>query len=178
MLRIETGLLLLSLLIALAYPDLGSRWFQAAAHQFSRLARQRYLSVILVGFLSLALRVALLPVEPIPKPVVHDEFGYLLAADTFSHGRLTNPTPALWQHFETFNVIQRPTYQSYPQPGQGLILAAGTVIFGNPFWGVWLSAGVLCASICWMLQAWLPSRWALLGGVFAVLYFGVFGYWA
>src|SRR5579864_8988151 len=29
-----------------------------------------------------------------------------------------------------------------------------------------------------MLQAWMPSRWALLGGVIAVLRFGVFGYWA
>jgi hypothetical protein len=29
-----------------------------------------------------------------------------------------------------------------------------------------------------MLQAWVPARWALLGGLIAVLRFGVFGYWA
>ena len=178
MLRIETGLLLLSLLIALLRPDLGERAFKPITRRFSQLAQRRYLSVALVGLLSLSLRLALLAVEPVPQPVIHDEFGYLLAADTFAHGRLTNPTHPLWKHFETFNVIQRPTYQSYPQPAQGLALAAGKLVFGHPFWGVWLTASLLCASICWMLQAYLPARWALLGGVFAVMYFGVFSYWA
>lgn len=178
MLRIETGLLLLSVIIALIQPEIGSEWFKALARRFSRLAQHRYLAVLLVGFLALGLRVGLLPIEPVPQPIVHDEFGYLLAADTFSRGRLTNPTHRLWKHFESFNVIQKPTYQSYPQPAQGLILAAGKLIFGHPFWGVWLSAGLLCACICWMLQAYLPARWALLGGIFAVLYFGVFSYWA
>ena len=178
MLRIGTGLLLLSLIIALIQPEIGSAWFKALARRFSRLAQHRHLAVLLVGFLALGLRVGLLPIEPVPQPIVHDEFGYLLAADTFSHGRLTNPTPRLWKHFESFNVIQKPTYQSYPQPAQGLILATGNVLLGHPFWGVWLSAGLLCACICWMLQAYLPARWALIGGIFAVLYFGVFSYWA
>ena len=178
MLRIETGLLLLALAIALTYPEFASRGFHILARGFSGIARYRTFSVALVGFLSLALRIVVLPIQPVPQPVVHDEFGYLLAADTFAHGRLTNPTPHFWKHFESFNIIQKPTYQSYPQPGQGLILAAGKIIFGHPFWGVWLSAGLLCASICWMLQGYLPARWAMLGGIFAVMYFGVFSYWA
>src|SRR5260370_27835278 len=144
MLRIETALILLSLLIAFVYPSLGARWFEKLEFQFARLSRHRTLSVALVGLLALALRAALLPILPIPEPIVHDEFGYLLAAATFSHGRLTNPTPPMWKHFESFNIIVRPTYQSYPQLAQGLILAAGQVSFGQPFWGGWLRGGGKC----------------------------------
>jgi uncharacterized membrane protein (UPF0136 family) len=29
----------------------------------------------------------------------------------------------------------------------------------------------------WMLQAWMPARWALLGGVFCALNLGIASYW-
>jgi hypothetical protein len=178
MLRIELVLLAIAVVAGLIRPTLGSAWLSHLENLFSKLSRRRVLSVVLVGFFALGLRLAVLPVEPIPYPFVHDEFGYLLAADTFSDGRLTNLTHPQWKHFETFNVIQQPTYQSYPQPGQGFVLALGKVVFGDPIWGVWLSAAMMCAAICWMLQGWLPARWALLGGAFAVAQFGIFGYWA
>ena len=59
-----------------------------------------------------------------------------------------------------------------------MFLAFGKVVFGHPFWGVWLSVGLMCAAITWMLEGWLSPEWALLGGALAVLRYGVFGYWA
>jgi hypothetical protein len=178
MLLLESMWVLAALVGAFAFPSVGSRWFEKLERRFSAFARHRTLSVVAVGLLALALRAALLPVLPIPEPIVHDEFAYLLAADTYAHGRLTNPTHPMWIHFESFGIIQQPSYQCIAQPAQGMILAAGKIFFHHPFWGAWLAAGLMCATICWMLQGWLPPRWALLGGLLAVLRFGVFTYWA
>ena len=129
-------------------------------------------ALALAGGLAAGLAIAISWLRP-PLPSVHDEFSYLLAADTFSHGRLTNPTHPMWEHFETPHEIQQPTYASKYPPGQGLILALGQVTAGHPVVGLWISVALAAAATTWMSRAWMPRRWALLGGLLVALHTGI-----
>ena len=119
----------------------------------------------------------MLPLFPVPLPFVPDDFSFLLASDTFAMGRLANPTPAMWTHFESIHISMIPTYGSMYFPATGLVFAAGKVLTGHPWFGLLVVTSLMCAAICWMLQAWLPPEWALLGGVLAILRLGLFSYW-
>ena len=176
-LGVEFPLTVLAVLVAFVFPRLGAKWFSRIERAFAPLAHRRILSVVAVGVTGLLLRLAILPAFPIPLPFVPDDFSFLLAADTFAHGRLTNPTPAMWTHFESIHITMLPTYMSMYFPAQGLVLAAGKLLFGQPWFGLLITSACMCAAICWMLQAWLPVRWALLGGLIAIVHLGLFSYW-
>jgi hypothetical protein len=168
------AVLLLSAILLATRPGI----FQRLEVFGKTLARKRGLAVALVILAALGLRAILLIQIPRPDPEVHDEYSYLLQAATFASGRVTNPTPAAWEHFETFHVNMRPTYQSMYPPAQALILAAAEIVRVHPWWSIWLSVGFMCGAICWMLQGWVPPQWALLGGLFCVIRFSTFSYWA
>jgi hypothetical protein len=149
---------------------------------FRRFAQKRGRACVVIFLLSFYGRIALLPIEPFRAPNIHDEFSYLLASDTFAHGRVTNPTPALWHHFEGFYVLMQPTFASKYGAAQPLFMAFGQRYLGTPRAGILLSMALGAASLCWMLQAYLPAEWAFLGGLLAVVrisWFSYFGnsYW-
>ena len=155
------------------------RWrvlWQGFERRLRALARRKTTCWLGIGLLVLVVRAALLPVWPIPKPSFYDEFSYVLQADTFAQGRLANPPHPLWRFFESTYILHQPTYASRFPPGPALAMALGQVVFGHPWFGVWLSAGLLAAALCWALQGWLPPSWALLGA-FIALDLCLFTYW-
>ncbi len=154
-------------------PSFSSRLLQG----FAWVAERELLACAVVLFLTLGIRAALLPWDPPPLPTIDDEFSYLLAGDTYASGRLTNPAHPMWQHFETEHELMQPTYASKYPALQGIMLAFGERFFGQPWVGVYLSAGLMCAAVCWMLYGWVNANLAFLGGLLFALHCGIFGYW-
>lgn len=107
-----------------------------------------------------------------PQPHIHDEASYLLAADTFSRGRVTNPAlpENIRAHFEALHIIVSPSYMSKYPPGQGLLLALGIVLGGTPAVGLWINAGLVCMGALYALLPIVPRRVATFAAFLVVLH--------
>jgi hypothetical protein len=142
--------------------------------RFNRLAHRKSAALLICAAVAVVPRIALLPWLPIPLPKIHDEFSYILGAQTLVAGRLTNPTPPMWQHFESFHINMTPSYQSMYPPATAAFYALGIVAGGHPWWGVCFSVMMMCAAVCWALQPIVGPRYAFLAGLFCALKYGVY----
>ena len=165
------------ILIGFAAPRFGAGFYSGVERRLGWLARKPRVAVLLSAVFPMAARLALMPLLGFPSPVIHDEFSYLLLGDTLAHLRLANPTPPEWRHFETEYVLLTPTYASQYQPAHGLFLAAGQMLTGHPWWGVWLEMGAMFAALCWALRQALPPRWAFFGACLLAMQIGIYGFW-
>lgn len=135
------------------------------------------LAITLVAALAMGVSV-LMSWQRAPVPTLHDEFGHLLVADTLMHGRLANPPPAIWQPFQNFHILVRPSYASKYPLGPGALLALGKWCSGSPVAGIWLGAALCAAAVTWAAAGCLPRRWALVAGLLLALHPGVHHAWS
>ena len=142
-----------------------------------RLPFAPWVAALGIALGAVALRLAVIPLLPVPIPVVTDEFSHLLLADTLLHGRLTNPTHPFWQHFESLHIIQQPHYVSNYFPGHAAMLALGRVVFASPWAGVLSECAIFLAILYWMLRGWMPPRWSLFGTLLGALRLAIGSYW-
>lgn len=167
---IEVTIAVLLVALAIAWRPL----IEPYGRHFSLKARW---CVLALAILPVGLRLALLAHHPVPTPDIYDEFGHLFVADTLWHFRLANPAHAMHRFFETFFILQEPTYSSIYPIGQGAMLAIGRAISGLPWVGVLISTSAFAALCYWMLRAWTTPAWALAGGALAVIEFGPLNQW-
>src|SRR5258708_7191791 len=116
---------LLVLSLSICMPGRAARLLRYVERPLSRMARCRRLAIVLCGLIAFMSSAAMALLGQFPEPGIQDEFSYLLAADPFAPGRLSNPTHPLWIHFESMHIIPQPAYVSKYPPAQGLMLAAG-----------------------------------------------------
>lgn len=114
----------------------------------------------------------------LPSPGIHDEFSYLLGADTFAHGRLANPPHQIARFFESPHILMRPAYASMYPPGQALFLALGQKLLGAPYYGVVLSGIAMMFLLTMSLVVWSTPGAGIATAIVLGLQFLPPMYWA
>src|SRR5580698_9385748 len=166
---VELFVAIVLVMLALSWRHL-SAWVRA-------FAERPAWCMIALFLLPIALRLAMIPIHPIPIPFSIDDMSYALLGDTLTHFRFSNPPHPMHRFFETLFVLQEPRYASIYPAGQGMAIEIGLLLFGNAWAGIAISIGAMCAAVYWMLRGWVPPSWALAGGVFAALQFGALSQW-
>ncbi|MDB5385853.1 MAG: hypothetical protein JWM11_1499, partial [Planctomycetaceae bacterium] len=82
-------------------------------------------------------------------PAYHDEYSYLLQAQTLLAGRFSYPSdPTVAPIFDQLHVVNQGRFASRYYPGTGVWLAPW-VAWGHPVWGQWLAGSLAAMLIFW-----------------------------
>lgn len=162
---IKCALIVLAIFLAVKFSPQQFAVLRRARRSLQRLANRPWWMALVIVAVSFAIN-GLLTAVFYPEPRVHDEFAYLLASDTFSQGRLTNPTHPMAEHFESFHILSEPGYMAKYPPAGGLFMAFGQFLTGHPLVGVWIAFALACIAFYWMLRSWTTPWWAAVGGLF------------
>jgi hypothetical protein len=165
------------IILLLWQPQLFWKFLKPIVGYFEKISDSRLKSVLFIAALAFVLYALFALCFRFPYFKVVDEFGFLLTADTFLHGRLTNPTHPFWKHFEYLYILHHPSYNSKYPVGQAVMLALGKLLSGYPIVGVWLSGVAACVAVYWMLLGWFSSRWALFGAIITICHPVIF-FWS
>jgi hypothetical protein len=141
-------------------------------HAWTLPAPPRRVAYVIVGALSLATSALTLHFRGQPQPPSWylDDYGYLLNADTFLHGRLANPPHPMRAHFESMWVLQEPSYIAQYLPGNPLVLAFGRLIAGRAVVGIEIVTILAALAILWALRGWVGEGWAFALACVAVVH--------
>lgn len=172
-------LLLACLLVfaAARYLDFGRAVYVRASWHARKLAQRPWVLIALAGLTPVAIRIALLPIVPVPEPFVMEEYNHLFLTATYDEGRITNPIHPLSVLLQTYQQIDWPNHVSARPPLPPIFLFLGQYLFGSPFAGSLIALGLTSAALCWSLLGWTSARTAALASYLAVVTFCLFGYW-
>ncbi len=98
-------------------------------------------------------------------PAYHDEFSYLLQAETFLAGRWSWPAMTVQPDlFHQVHVLNRPTTACRYFPWTGFWMAPFVAV-KHPYFGHWLAGAIACVFFHRCLCRLMGFRWAAVGGV-------------